>query len=851
VERKALHEYIDFMGTWAQRNYLVGYKGYRKKPWTYGRVRSAILRLSRELARRKINKGDRVILFGRSSPEWIVAYFAVIHRGAIVVPLDPQTQPEFFYRVVTKTEPVVVICDTPFENGGIETIPLSSIETYGKETEGIQASPVAVEPASIRPEDTAEIVFTSGTTSDPKGVVLTHGNILSNLKPFEEGIARHERIIRLLTPFRILCAVPFSHMFGQFTGIFVPLLLGSTVYFTAETGPALLVREIRRDKILALITVPRVLKLLAEHVRAELVARAKLKRFERRWNRWVRLPYPLRVFVFLDIHLHFGLHFWSFIVGGAPLDPDTHEFWRRLVYSIFQGYGLTETAPIVTMFNPFRHNRSSVGKILPGQEVKFNEEGELLVRGGNVMAGYWNDPETTASVMENGWLKTGDFGKIDENGHIFIHGRKKDMIVTADGHNVYPEDIERLLTNTDGVREGIVVGLPAEGGEIPYAVLIVEPGTDPETVVKNVNAQLLPYQRIRGFSMWPDIDFPRTPTLKIRKAEVLKTVMASQNKSSEKDEFDLLLSGTVNKNTRLGDELGMSSLDLVEAISKIEKRYNVSIDESLISPETTIEELRTIATRPTASRTLRMPRWTRRTPVKLFRMIAVNLLILPVFRLFAVLEVRGRKHITGAAAPAIIIANHTSHLDPLAILSVLPLRMRGRICPAMGLNRFRSAFEKYGHLVTGGEDMKERTPPSFQKKLKSFVFKIGYLCVTLLFQTFPFPQGTAYRASLEYTGELLDAGYWILIFPEGEVSESGDLQPFRGGTVLLSENTGADVYPVFIDGMQKLLPPGKYIPRRNIVRVHFGPPVVRTDEKKETYLTKIENAVRTLQKGLL
>ncbi len=851
MQRDALHEYIDFMDKWANRNYLVGYRGYRKQPWTYGRVRAAILGLSRELRRRKIEKGDRVILFGRSSPEWIVAYFAIIHRGAIVVPLDPQTRPEFFYRVLEKTEPAVVICDILPEHGEIETIPFSSIETYGKEKEGIQSSSTTVEPASIGPKDTAEIVFTSGTTSDPKGVVLTHGNILSNLKPFEEGIARHERIIRFLTPFRILCAVPFSHMFGQFTGIFVPLLLGSTVYFTGETGPAALVRAIRRDRILTLITVPRVLKLLAEHVRAELVSRAKLSGFERRWNRWVKLPYPLRVFVFLDIHLYLGLHFWSFIVGGAPLDHETHEFWRRLVYSIFQGYGLTETAPIVTMFNPFRHNRSSVGKILPGQEVKFSEEGELLVRGENVMAGYWDDPETTSSVMEDGWLKTGDFGKIDEKGHIFIHGRKKDMIVTSEGHNVYAEDIERLISGTDGVREGIVVGIQKEDGEIPHAVLIVEPGTDPETVVKKVNAHLLPYQRIRGFSVWKDIDFPRTPTLKVRKAEVLKTIMEFQKKPSEKDEFDLFFSGTVNRNTRLGDELGMGSLDLVEVVSKIEKRYNVSIDESLISPETTIEELRTIATKPAASRTLRMPRWTRRTPVKLLRMIAVNLLILPAFRFFARLEVQGREHVAGAAAPAIITANHTSHLDPLAILSALPLRVRSGICPAMGLNRFHAAFEKYGRLVTGGEDGKEKTLSSFQKRLKGFVLKTGYLVVTLLFQSFPFPQGTAYRASLEYTGELLDAGFWILIFPEGEVSRNGDLQPFRGGTVLLSEHTGADVYPVFIDGMQKLLPPGRYVPRRNTVRVHFGPPVVRTGEDKEIYLKRIENAVRDLQKDVM
>jgi len=425
------------------------------------------------------------------------------------------------------------------------------------------------------------------------------------------------------------------------------------------------------------------------------------------------------------------------------------------------------------------------------------------------------------------------------------------MIVTADGHNVYAEDIETVLAETDGVREGIVVGIPKEDGEIPHAVLILEHGTDPETVIKEVNAKLLPYQRIKGFSVWKGVDFPRTPTLKIRKAEVLKAIMAQKLKPSDEDGFERLFSGKVSQNSRLGDELGMGSLDLVEVVSKIEKRYNVSIDESLIGPETTIEELRSIATKPSTSRTLRMPRWTRRMPVKVLRTVTMNLLILPVFRFFARLEVRGREYILEASAPAIIAANHTSHLDPLALLSALPSRVRSRICPAMGLNRFRPVFQKYGHLVTSKKNGKERNSSSIQKKFMNVVLKTGYFCITLLFQTFPFPQGTAYRASLEYTGELLDEGFWILIFPEGEVSKDGVLQHFRGGTALLSEQTAAVIYPVFIDGMHKLLPPGRYIPRRSAVRVNFGSPVVHGDEDTGSYLAKIENAVRDLQKNVM
>jgi long-chain acyl-CoA synthetase len=169
----------------------------------------------------------------------------------------------------------------------------------------------------------------------------------------------------------------------------------------------------------------------------------------------------------------------------------------------------------------------------------------------------------------------------------------------------------------------------------------------------------------------------------------------------------------------------------------------------------------------------------------------------------------------------------------------------------MGLNRFRAVFKKYGHLVTGHENGKGKPASSIHERLMNVVLRTGYFSITLLFQTFPFPQGTAYRASLEYTGELLDEGFWILIFPEGEVSKNGALQHFRGGTAFLSEQTGAVVYPVFIDGMQKLLPPGRYMPRRNTVHVNFGPPVIHRGEDTESYLVKIENAVRDLQKNVM
>ncbi|GAJ00338.1 unnamed protein product, partial [marine sediment metagenome] len=219
------------------------------------------------------------------------------------MPIDHDTSQEFFEAISNRISPALVICENPPVELKVDTIPFSSIEKSVNTRE--------TEPPDIEPDDTAEIVFTSGTTSDPKGVILTHANVLSNLGPIEEGVKKKKKLIKLLTPFRIMCTVPYSHMFGQAAGIFLPILLGSTIYFTQETGPASIVRAIKRNRILTLIAVPRVLKLLSDYVKADLAAREKTAVFERRWDRWVKLPYQIRVLFFMNIHRIFGLHFWS------------------------------------------------------------------------------------------------------------------------------------------------------------------------------------------------------------------------------------------------------------------------------------------------------------------------------------------------------------------------------------------------------------------------------------------------------------------------------------------------------------------------------------------------------------
>ncbi|MFW6138862.1 MAG: AMP-binding protein [Spirochaetota bacterium] len=865
MHQQGLNKYIIMMEKWKGRSYLVGYKGYRKQAWSFDKVSSRIYALSRKLKHMGLQKQDRVVLRGHLCPQWVVAFFAVLHRGGVVVPVDPECTREFFQNIYQKVSPTLIISETLLqENQGqgentVQGIPgqgKNSVQKYpGQEKahtillssiDELKGAPEAPS-EDISEKDIAEIVFTSGTTSTPKGVVLTHTNILSNLKPLEKALEGRDRLVKFLTPFRILSTIPYSHMFGQAAGIFLPILIGSTIYFCSSTSPPVLLRAIKRDRILCLLTVPRVMKLLMDHVKNQLQTRGRMNSFDRRWDRWVKLPFPVRVLFFLDIHRFLGLHFWAFIVGGAALDNQTHEFWRRLVFAVFQGYGLTETAPIVTMFNPFKDSIDTVGQVLPGQQVKVAEDGEILIKGQNVMSGYYQDPESTSSVLKSGWFRTGDIGYIDENRRLYIKGRKKDMILTSSGHNVFPEDIEKVLNRLADVRESVVLGMPGPSGEAVHAVLLLEEEADPEEVIKKANASLHPHQKIRGYTVWSEPDFPRTSTQKVKKPEVKARITqgqtaAPQEKGRILEEF---YSGTAAPDARLQSDLGLDSLDLVEVTSRIEQDHGISIDETLIGPDTTVQEFEHIASRPTPGKTIPMPRWALNSVVRVGRRVMMDGLVLPAMRLFCPVKAHGLNNLDLAGQPAILAANHTSDLDPVPVLLSLPLRRRRLITPALGLNRFYAFFADYGRVARDEKtDDRSRRTPFRRFSLRRLWHRFSYCLITFLFQTYPFPQTTAYRASMEYSGELLDRGYWLLIFPEGRTSPDGTIRKFRGGISAIADNTSAPVVPVGITGMHRVMLPGKRWPRRAKVEVFFGRPLHYTGEDYQEFARKVENKVK-------
>src|SRR5262249_18691078 len=298
---------------------------------------------------------------------------------------------------------------------------------------------------------------------EPKGVRLTHRNLLANITPLETEIKKYLKFERPFHPIRFLCLLPLSHVFGQFMGIFVPRLLFGEVFFQSHFNSSEIIATVKRERISVIAAVPRQLESLREKIERDYSSRGELEKFLGRFASAEGKHFLRRWWIFRDVHRHFGWKFWAFVSGGATLDEETESFWQRLGFAVVQGYGMTETASLVTVSHPFKIRHGSIGKTLPGQELMLDASGEILVRGANVSSGYWRGAVQTMGGDE-GWLRTGDVGEMDAEGNIFFKGRKKDVIVTAAGLNVYPDDLEAALNRQPEVKTSCVIGVESARG---------------------------------------------------------------------------------------------------------------------------------------------------------------------------------------------------------------------------------------------------------------------------------------------------------------------------------------------------------------------------------------------------
>ena len=441
-----------------------------------------------------------------------------------------------------------------------------------------------------------QIIFTSGTTGEPKGIVHTHGNVLASLDPLEKEIGKYLRYERFVHPLRILHTLPLSHVFGQFMGLWVPPLLVAEVHFEDRLQAPRLARLIKQERISVLAAVPRVLDLLRGWVEGEFsglresVAAARGEPIAKRWWR------------FRALHRRLGLKFWAFVSGGATLPADLESFWTTAGFALVQGYGMTETTALVTLNHPFKIARGSIGKPLAGREVQIGPDGEILVRGDSIASQVWQHGGLQA--RDPGWLATGDLATRNAEGELIFAGRKSDVIVTAAGLNIHPQDLEAVLRRQPGLRDCLIVGYDSAAGPVPAAVLISDGVDDAlQSAIDGANRELAAFQQIRYWLRWPQPEFPRTSTGKVLRRQVQSWAQQSLAGGglAVADPSDRLLEvlrrlgaakQEVAASDRLAEDLHLDSLAMVQLQSTLETGFGLELDDAVWGQVRTVGDLR-------------------------------------------------------------------------------------------------------------------------------------------------------------------------------------------------------------------------------------------------------------------
>jgi long-chain acyl-CoA synthetase len=839
VARNTLLEYLNNFRLHQRERAYVHRRGYRLQQWTYGDVLGTAYRFARELEANGIGHGDKVILWGENCAEWVAAFFGCLLRGAVAVPIDSISSPDFALRVAEQIDTKLSVCGAGNQIPGVRRIALEGLrESVAEHSNEPVATP---EPSR---DDIVEIVFTSGTTAEPRGVVITHANILANLEPLEREIGKYLKYERAFHPLRFLNLLPLSHVFGQFLGIFLPQLLAATVVFQDSLNPGEIIPLIKRQRVSVVVAVPRLMQSLKEKLERDMEGSGRAEWFARQFEAAKDEHFVKRWWRFRRIHGQFGWKFWAFISGGAALDAETEEFWRRLSFVVIQGYGLTETTSLISLNHPFRTGKRSIGKVLEGREMKLDEHGEILVRGNNVAAGYWQGKELKPVLGEDGWFRTGDLGEMDAAGNLYFRGRKKNVIVNREGMNIYPDDLEAALRSQPEVRDCVVVPLEQGGNAEACAVLLLNDSANPEAVVQAANQRLASFQRMRQWLVWPEQDFSRTPTQKARTniiQQFAQVQLASGARSpvAQGTMAELIARitgravGPLTPDAKLEDDLNLSSIDRVELMSALEDRYQVDLGAANFASVNTVGELERLLHAPQQSPAsgYRYPRWASRWPITWIRTFIYYLLSLPATLMMAHPRVEGRDNLNGIAGPVLVTCNHVTYIDVGFVLIALPPRLRHKLATGMLGERLWDMWR----------------PPRSMNVLARWWQQAGYYLVVALFNVFPLPQQSGVRESFAYAGECADRGYNVLVFPEGRRTPDGQVSPFRAGIGMLASQLSVPVVPMRIHGLYEMKLSGRKIARPGELTVRIGKPIqFPPNTAAEEITNQLEHITRSL-----
>jgi long-chain acyl-CoA synthetase len=853
---------------------VVHYRGNRRHVTTYGELARLAGRFAAFLAEQGIVQGDRVLLWAENSAEWIAAFYGCMLRGVLAVPLDAAGTAEFAARVAADVHPKLAVGDALLlgklaaAHAGPE-IPTRAFPTLAFEDWLDHLPDAEMGAVSGLSQDTPlQILFTSGTTGDPKGIVITHGNVLASVEPIEAGAQPYMRYERLIHPLRILHTLPLSHVFGQTMGLWVPPIFRAELHFESRLAAPHIVELIRTERISVLAAVPRILALLKAHLEAAhpgLAERVALSQKLRPWRRWWR---------FLAVHREFGFKFWAFVSGGGALPGPLEQFWNALGFVLVQGYGMTETTALITLNHPFHVAKGTIGKPMAGREVKLAPDGEVLVRGPMISGATWAAGELRPRQEE--WLATGDIAELRESGELRFLGRKSEVIVTAAGLNIHPEDIEAAIEEQPEIAACAVVAMETPTGPEPCAVLACQgSGEQAAAAIERANARLAEFQRISRWVLWPEPDLPRTSTGKVRRkpvAEWLARMQAAAATTSSGapgtadgnfgPSSDWLLAliaqitgeahPGVGDELRLTEDLHLDSLGRVQLSAAIEERLGIVQSNGLLEDVHTLGELRKLVAGASAEGAREQgsektgteglgtrdqgpgitpvprvhfvyPEWPWWKPFQWMRVAFLEGLQRPLTWLLAAPRVVGPDKPL-PPGPLLIVGNHVTAYDGPLIQYALAGPLRRHIAVAMA-----------GDML---DDYRHWRNPDWPPGHKG-IYLLGppaYWLVTAFYNVFPLPRQRDFQLSFAHAGRAMDRGYSVMVFPEGARSE-GQLARFRPGIGLLAKQCGVPVVPAAIRGLGEMKAGSRRWFRSGHLEVRVGEAIRFSPEESEAAIT--------------
>jgi len=781
--------------------------------------------MAARLAALGVRKGDRVIVSAHNHPDWAIAYFGVLRAGATAVPMDPALDAAAWGNVVTESGARVVAWDATVkarDEVAAAHPALHPLDLHDATEENEGLVPPAVE---IAPGDVASLIYTSGTTGRPKGVMLTHAN-------FTSLVAALAPIFPLKHGDAVLSVLPLHHTFEFTCGLLLPLSRGARVVYLDELTGDSLAKGLQASRAAAMVGVPALWQMLERRILQQVDARGPVARaafdVAAEVNRWLATNVGVDVgrVLFGAVHARMGGHVKWLISGGAALPRETQERFAGLGLKLTEGYGLTEAAPVLTVARPGVRAEAGVGKPVPGVDLRIANPdhrgiGEVVARGPNVMVGYTDEEATRRTIDAEGWLHTGDLGRIDRKGRLEIVGRLKDVVISPTGENVYPDDVENRLGEVPGVTELAVVGVDVRGSERLGCLAVPRDDRDAARVALRRAIDQLPSGQRPAIVHLSEAPLPRTATRKVKRDEVraiLRRMIAATTRTEDASGASptrLAIAAVrglpiedVTSHAALQGELGFDSLMLTELLEALEVRVG-AIDPQRLQACVTVADVEDLvrACDAPGARGPKAAVAAPESPIVLPEAVqeAGKAFIGRLQDLFygEVMKPRvtGRAHVPHNRN-VIVVANHTSHLD-------------------MGF--VRHALGKYGEDVVSlaAQDY------FFESGVKRAFFEN-------LTNLKAIDRKASLRQAIRQAGEVIERGKTVLLFPEGTRSAGGTVQEFKPLVGHLALVHGVDILPIFLGGTHAAMPKGAFLPTHREILARIGPPLCMADLRRLT-----------------